>query len=160
MTSAASPVIRAAVGPIAVLADGLTVAAGSSKLLRRASIYIGLLMVALAGPGVVAALSILGWATIDVGSSLDEETAVAAGRATIQVLTAFVGALIVVVEGSAIGITLVAGRVLDRPIGLREAIQRSRRVFWRLVRVGCLVGAAQLAVSHLWHVVDRPVSDR
>ncbi|MEW5991101.1 MAG: hypothetical protein AB1736_07105 [Chloroflexota bacterium] len=128
-------------------------AASCSRLLRTASIYIGLLMVGLAGPGVVAGLTLLDWeASFEVGAGIDDELAGAVGRAGILILMAFVGAIIVTVEGSAIGVTLVAGRVLDRSIALREALHRSRRVFWRLVRAGVIVGLVQLAVSHAWQV--------
>lgn len=152
MTSAPFAAARP-VGPRAVLGDGLTVVASNSRLLRTASIYIGLLMVGLAGPGVVAGLTLLDWeASFEVGAAIDDELAGAVGRAGILILMAFVGAIIVTVEGSAIGVTLVTGRVLDRSIALRDALRRSRRVFWRLVRAGVIVGLVQLAVSHAWQI--------
>ena len=146
-TAAARPETR----PTAVLAEAFTLAAGSSRLLRRASIYIGLLMLALAGPGVVAGLALLGSTdAFDPSAPLDEELATEAGRALILIALALVGAIIAGVEGAAIGITLLAGRVMDRPISLAAALQRSRRVFWRLIRAGLIVVAVEMGASIVW----------
>jgi hypothetical protein len=112
------------------------VAAGSSRLLRGPSIYIGLLTLALAGPGVVSQLWVLSWAeSVDLVSlAADDAASEAIGLAVILVVAAAAGLIAVSIEGGAIGAMLIAGRVTGRAVTLRVAVERSRRVFWRLVR--------------------------
>lgn len=142
-------------GPVAVLGDGLTVAAGSSKLLRGPSIYLGLLTLALAGPGVVSQLWIQSWANgVEPFSSGDLEAASqVVGLAGVLVVMALVGVIAVSIEGGAIGAMLIAGRVTGRPISLRVALDRSRRVYWRLVRAALLIGLVEIVASVAWRAV-------
>lgn len=150
MTATARPA-----GAVSVLGDGLTVVAGSSKLLRGPSIYIGLLTLALAGPGVISQLWVLSWAeSVDVFSLAEaSDTNQIVGFAAVLVGLALLGIVVVSIEAGAIGAMLIAGRVLGRPVTLRLALERSRRVFWRLVRAALLVGLIEILASLAWRAV-------
>jgi hypothetical protein len=54
------------------------------------------------------------------------------------VVVAAIGLLIAFIESQAVAIALLAARLEGRPLGLRDAVQRSRRVFWRIVRATVL----------------------
>ena len=139
-------------GPLAVLADGLSVAAGSSRLLRGPSIYLGLLTLALAGPGVVSQLWVLSWSdSIDLTSQAVVDAAnEAIGLSSFLLVLALGGLIAVSIEAGAIGVVLIGGRVMARPVTLRLALERSRRVFWRLVRAALAIGVIEIAVSLAW----------
>jgi hypothetical protein len=147
-------------GPLAVLADGLTVAAGSSRLLRGPSIYIGLLTLALAGPGVVSRLWALSWTgSVDLASqSAVDAVNGAIGLSDALLVLAVGGLLAVSIEGSAIGAMLIAGRVMGRPVTLRIALERSRRVFWRLVRAALAIGLIEVGASFAWRAITNAPS--
>jgi len=149
VTTAARPA-----GAVAVLGDGLTVAAGSSKLLRGPSIYIGLLTLALAGPGVISQLWVLSWSeAVGIFSLEASDASQMVGFAGILVGLALLGIVVVSIEGGAIGAMLIAGRVLGRPVTLRLALERSRVVFWRLVRAALVVGLIEILASLAWRAV-------
>jgi hypothetical protein len=143
-----------------VLADGLSVAAGSSRLLRGPSIYLGLLTLALAGPGVVSRLWVMSWTgSVDLASP----SAVAAANGAIGLSDALLvlalgGLLAVSIEGGAIGAMLIAGRVMARPVTLRIALERSRRVFWRLVRAALAIGLIEVGAGFAWRAVTKAPS--
>ena len=147
-------------GPLAVLADGLTVAAGSSRLLRGPSIYLGLLTLALAGPGVVSRLWVLSWTgSVDLASPPAIDAANGAIGLSDALLVLAVGGLLAVsIEGGAIGAMLIAGRVMERPVTLRIALERSRRVFWRLVRAALAIGLIEIVASFAWRAVTNAPS--
>lgn len=149
------PVVDRQAGAIAVLAEGLNVVTGSSKLLRRGSIYIGLLTLALAGPGVLAGIWVLSGAGSDDLVALFEAPGAGndLGVTVILLVAAGIALIAVSIEGGAIGAMLIGGRVLGRPVTLRLALERSRRVFWRLVRAAILVGIVELIASVVWRAV-------
>ena len=53
---------------------------------------------------------------------------------------AFIGFFVISVESQIIAVAILGGRALGRPITLREALHRSRQVFWRVVGASILVG--------------------
>ena len=147
-------------GPVSVLADGLTVAAGSSRLLRGPSIYLGLLTLALAGPGVISRLWVLSWSgSVDLASQSAIDAANGAiGLSNVLLVLAVAGLVAVSIEGGAIGAMLIAGRVMERPLTLRVALERSRRVFWRLVRAALAVGLIEIVASFAWRAATNAPS--
>jgi len=66
---------------------------------------------------------------------------------------ALAGIVAVAIEGGAIGAMLIAGRVTGRPVTLRLALERSRRVFWRLVRAALVIGLIEVVASIAWRAV-------
>jgi hypothetical protein len=66
---------------------------------------------------------------------------------------ALAGIVAIAIEGGAIGAMLIAGRVTGRPVTLRVALERSRRVFWRLVRAALVIGLIEVVASIAWRAV-------
>ena len=125
--------------------------------LRGGSLYLGLVFLL-----TVAPLALLAWAFVVGGSSLADALANSSGgpgagqfdpsdptayRATqfsgailATAVIALAGIVVTTVEGQAIAVALVASHLIGRPLSLRAALIRSRAVFWRLVKVGLIVG--------------------
>ena len=145
-------------GVVAVLGEGFGQALRASRVLRNASLYVGLLFVILAGGGVLAELGIATWAgdfrTDSLGTLQSAQDAVS--RAQLILLFGILGCEIVLVDGTAIGITLLGSRMVGVPATLGVAIARARQVFWRLVGVGVLVALAQLLASAIVRAVTGP----
>ena len=125
--------------------------------LRQASLYIGVILLLGVGP---LAFLLLGLATEHVGlGNIFFADAIPRRFAdtvnvtlTVTFVLAAVGYIVVLIEGQAVAIILLAGRLAHRPITLRAAIVRSRVVFWRIFRGALLIGipltALQLAVQY------------
>ncbi|MCI0583349.1 MAG: hypothetical protein L0227_10775 [Chloroflexi bacterium] len=168
MTAALDPVATPPVdaigssGPIAVLTEGLGQAARASTLLRDASVYVGVLFVAMAGGGVLAELGILSWAvTYEPSSVFARVTAIeAVERANLLLVAGALGCLVVAIDATAIGMTLLAGRVVGARVTLVDALARARQVFWRLIGASILLAIVQLVVSALYRLAigARPAS--
>jgi len=141
-------------GPIAVLAEGLGQAARASTPLRDASVYVGVLFVAMAGGGVLAELGILSWAlTYEPSSMFERITAIdAVQRANLLLVTGALGCLVVAIDGTAIGMTLLAGRVVNARVSLVDALARARQVFWRLLGATILLAIVQLLASAIYRL--------
>lgn len=148
------PTLRAYELPTArrVVTYGLQLAYRSSGELRRASLYIGLLTLALLGPPVVYLIEFV--AHYDV-TDLQAISALvgdnAAGTAFLAVTTmltvGLVAWLAVSIDGSLIAVALLAARETDRALTLREATTRARQVFWRMVRGSLIAGLVSLVIQ-------------
>ena len=158
MTAGAIP--AAPPRPLTALTEGISAAAATARPLRTASIYLGLLTAAFAGPAVAVFL----WIE-SIAASIPPDTGPGPGadaiadlelRSVTLILVAVLGVIAVMIEGAAIGIFLMAARVTGRPVSLRAAIERSRQVFWRLVRVGVLAGVVQGIAGYVWVTVTNP----
>lgn len=128
-----------------VVTSGLTLAYRATTELRRASLYVGLLTLALLGPPLVFAIEAIAKLHLtDIASiSFLEGNRAAATAAAEMVLLLYAGIagwVAVVVDGQLIAVALLAARAGDRPFTLRDATTRARQVFWRLVRGGVIVG--------------------
>jgi hypothetical protein len=55
-----------------------------------------------------------------------------------SLVVAVVGLLIAFIESRAVAVALLSARLEGRPLELRDAVERSRRVFWRIVRATIL----------------------
>lgn len=53
---------------------------------------------------------------------------------------AVIGGIAITIESQIIAIAVLAGRLVGRPVTLRQAVARSRQTFWRMVRASILVG--------------------
>ena len=132
--------------------------------LRRASLYIGMVLLLTVGPLalLVLGLTIEGIDTVDFLN--DQGRLLGPGRlptdvsnqvATTLALTLFLalaGYIVVLIEGQTLAILILAGRLAGRPVPLRAALMRSRGVFWRIAGAALLVGVplelVQLAVQY------------
>lgn len=137
-----SPFARLSHRPARVVSTAFDVLTQASGDLRRASFYIGLLVLVLATPFAILAwrLSLEGVLVPVDGMPTDEMPppedlqawAPAAVAWSIATLIA-VGAMVVTtLESRAVAASVLAARLAGRPLELRTAVQRSRTVFWRL----------------------------
>lgn len=142
-----------------VVGAGLHLAATSSAAIRRASLYIGLLVLGAFGPTAVLMLVGIGRLLSNPGmvEALAEDPVrvfqqhpeIVDPLLAIYFLVMF-GLLLLVtisIDAQAIAIALLGGIASDRPLRLREAVTRARQVFWRLAGAGFLVGVASAIVA-------------
>lgn len=143
------------VGLRQTLSASLDAAVASSSQIRNASIYIGLLFLLLAGPGVLsivatgASVGGFDW-LIDLLAGVPSRSlgpADLSGAFAGLMTIALLGLLALNVDAIAIAVTIVGGRVAGRSTALRAAVGRARRTFWALLRAQLLVGVANLLVS-------------
>ena len=58
----------------------------------------------------------------------------------VSAFVALIGFFVIGIESQIIAAAILGGRALGRPMSLREALHRSRQVFWRIVGASLLVG--------------------
>lgn len=131
------------------LGRSLDLSLSASRELRRASLFIGLVTLATVGPFVaivVAFGSVQGGFDWIADAALGFEPDLvpvdpAAGVWLILAgLVAILGYLVVSIESPIMAMALLAAHRIGRPITTREALRRSRQVFWRVVGATLLVG--------------------
>jgi hypothetical protein len=128
---------------------------GASAELRRASFYVGLLVL-----GLVAPYVLLSWAFEVAASGLSEEQLIDllfrssfAAPFSLATMFAGLGVALAVLESRNVAALIVAAHVAGTRVTVREAVQRSRTVFWRTV-------AATLLVNVPLYIVQAITSDR
>ena len=150
------PPLRAYELPTArgVVTYGLQLAYRASAELRRASLYIGLLTLALVGPPLVLGVEFLAryqsaFESSDALTRLLRDPSVAGSflALIVAVYAALAGWVAVAIDGQLIGVALLAARATDRAMSLREATIRARQVFWRMVRGSFIAGLASALVQ-------------
>jgi hypothetical protein len=136
-----------------VLGASLDLATRSAGDLRAASLYIGLLVLGLAGP-----FALLVWGATEVGLSptvglpSDRDRALEMWLGVTGFLAA-IGLVVAAIETRGVATALLGARLQQRPLTTRDAVRRSRMVFWRLVGVTLVVNGPLLIVQSL--VADR-----
>jgi len=129
------------VGARALLGAAFDEVNRSTELLRRASFYIGAIVLGTVGP-----LALAGWALAVLGSGLSFLDIETLGQTTsglwlvILGFLAGLGFLVAAIESQAVAITLLGARLAGRPVSVRAAVQRSRMSFGRLLLAGFLIG--------------------
>jgi len=119
----------------------------SSEEMRRASFYIGLVILGTLGPFALAswALEVISIHTTDaqMQATLDD-----GAEALLVILSsiAVTGLLVAVVESRAMATALLGARLAARPLTVRAALARSRMSFWRVI-VGSFIVAIPVAVA-------------
>ena len=109
--------------------------------MRRASFYIGLIILGTVGPLALASWGLLvidlqsGFDRIDTGLGPNGD-ALFAGLG----LLAFIGLVVGIVESRTLAITVLGGRMAGRPVSTRRALARSRRMFWSAILASILAG--------------------
>ncbi len=145
-----------------VVSSGLQLALTSTSELRRASIYIGLLVLGAFGPAIIALLLIVGHlgdlAGEILGAMLLNEAFAPPTQAALEaaLLVVAIEALIglalfltISIDAQVMAIAILGGRASDRPLRLWEAITRARQTFWRMAGAGTLIGIASAIVQLL-----------
>ena len=136
-------------GALATLGGGLDLSLSANRQLRGASVYIGLLTLALVGPFVIIVLAFaasqggFGWLEdmlLGIEPDLLPVDDSVAMYLLVSAFVALIGFFVIGVESQIIAAAILGGRALGRPMNLREAIHRTRQVFWRVVGASLLVG--------------------
>lgn len=130
----------------------------SSTDMRRASFYIGSIVLGTVGPFALAAWAVgvagLGLTTDEVQRRYDDGGAVAF---SIAGALALVGLIVAAVESRNVAAAILGGRLAGRPVTPRQALARSRTVFWRTVVAGIIVGIPLLIAEAVVGAVVDPV---
>ncbi len=112
----------------------------SSEEIRRASFYIGGILLGTAGGYVLAV-----WAAeiVSVHRTVAETEAAMSGALGgwlgVLGLVGLLGVMVASVESRAMATAILGGRAADRPITVRAALARSRATFWRVVLASVIV---------------------
>ena len=130
----------------------------SSSEMRRASFYIGTVVLGTVGPFALAS-----WALELVAvnrANAELEARLAAGAASLLGFLgaiAAVGLLVAAIESRAMAAAALGGRAVGRPLSVRASLARSRMSFWRVIVASVIVaipvGAAQLAIGAVFAAV-------
>ncbi len=146
----ASPFARLRTNPGSVLVTAFDLLTRASADVRRGSFYVGLIALGTIGPVVV-----LLWG-VEVASevrSADVLGALVSGRVgewlVVGEWLALGGLIVAFVESRGVAMSLLGARLEGRPFGLRDAVQRSRTVFWRVVAGIAIVNAPVLIAQKL-----------
>lgn len=131
-----SPFARLPTRSTRLVPEAFDVLTRSTGDLRRASFYIGFLVA-----GTVAPFALLLWrVNVDIVKlPIDEQIDLLTrggleAAMNVSLVIALVGVVVASIESRAIAAALIAARLEGNPLPLRSAVERSRRVFWRIVR--------------------------
>lgn len=119
----------------------------SSEEMRRASFYIGLVILGTVGP-----LALASWAlevvSIHMTNAQMRATLADGAEGVLAFLSsiAVAGLLVAVVDSRAMATALLGARMAARPLSVRGALARSRMGFWRVI-VGSFIVAIPVAVA-------------
>jgi hypothetical protein len=132
--------------------------------MRRASFYIGLIVLGTVGPLALASLA-LAVVSIHLTRAELNDLMARGGSGWIGLLgsLAGLGLLVAAVESRAMAAGILGGHLAARPITVRAAVARSRMVFGRVIAASLIVGVpvlvAQAVVSALFVAVLGPQTD-
>jgi hypothetical protein len=117
-----------------LLAASFELLSRSGTDMRRASFYIGLIVLGTVGPLALASWGLL---VIDMERGFTDfgEGFGANGNALLAGLglLAFIGLIVATVESRTLAMTVLGGRMIERPVSTRRALARSRRMFWSAI---------------------------
>ena len=140
-----------------LLAESFDLLTRSSRDMRRASFYIGLIVLGTAGPFALATL-----ARESVGFDMSFEGYLALTGATdgllgLLGLLAFVGIAVAGVEARSMAMGLLGSRMAAHPISIRGALARSRQTFWRAIVASIVVAIPVALVQSAVSLVVDPL---
>jgi len=136
----------------------------TSDAMRRASFYIGLIVLGTVGPFAVASFAL---EVVSIHHTRREmQTLLASGLGGwygILGTIAGLGLLVAAIESEAIAGSILGGRLSGRAITTHGALARSRMVFWRVI-VGSVIvsiptGIARVAIGAVFEAVLGPQTD-
>ena len=140
----------------ALLGTSFDLLGRSTAQMRRASFYIGAVVVGTVGPFAVAS-----WAVEVISFQHADEPFPPAspdsGQAAFVLLAviAAVGIIVAAVESRTLAMSVLGGVMAGRPLTARQAVARSRRVFWRAIVSAFIVG---IPIGVVQSVADQIVS--
>jgi hypothetical protein len=141
-----------------LLAASFDLLGRSGTDMRRASFYIGLIVLGTVGPFALASWGLLvvetgrGFEPFEEGVGTNAE-ALFAGLG----LLAFAGLVVAWVESRSLAMTVLAGRMVERPVSTRRALARSRRMFWSAILASFMAGIPVLFVQGTVNQVFAPM---
>ncbi len=124
-----------------LLAASFDLLSRSRTDMRRASFYIGLVILGTVGPLALATWGLLvveterGFSEVDSGFGWTGDPLIAGLG-----LLALIGLVVASVESRTLAMTVLGGRMVERPVSTRRALARSRRMFWRAILASILAG--------------------
>jgi hypothetical protein len=119
----------------------------SSDEMRRASFYIGLVLLGTVGPLALANWALEVVALHKTNAEMDSILAGgAAGWLAFLGSIAIAGVLVAAIESRTMATALLGGRLIGRPLSVRGSLARSRMSFWRVV-IGSFVVAIPVAIA-------------
>lgn len=144
-------------GPRQLISVGLDLAMRTRADLRTGSLAIGVQLMAAAGPFVLLMIVLAGRApdlfvAFDqtAPSSIGPQEEALAGPLAMTTLVAGFALIALVIEGRIIAAALLGGAAGGRPVTVREALRRSRQVFWAVVGATIVI---QLPIALVSNVV-------
>src|SRR5215207_929553 len=150
----AQPAVRSAPEPPPVVGTRQLIGASFDLLLRsgdqmrRASFYIGLVVLGTAGP-----LALGLWGSLVAGDAfaglVPGASDATTGWMALLMLLLLAGVIVASVESTAVAIALLGGAFAGRPVTIREAVQRSRMTFWLLVVASLVVSIPTLIIQEV-----------
>jgi hypothetical protein len=113
----------------------------TSDDMRRASFYIGAIVLGTVGPLALATFALEVVSIHRTQREMDALLAAGAGGwfGLLSALTGM-GVLVAVIESRTMATAILGGHLAGRPITVRAALARSRAVFWRIFVTGIIVG--------------------
>ena len=130
----------------------------SQTQMRRASFYIGAVVLGTVGP-----LALASWASLvltfdDPFIPEDMGTVTAGGGLLVLLGTlAIAGLLVAAVESRVLAVTVVGGAMARRPVTTRQALARARSAFWRAVGASIVVAIPLTIVQTVVDQVTAPI---
>jgi hypothetical protein len=131
----AAALVPPVVGARQLIASSFELMLRGGDQMRRASFYIGIIVLGLVGPFVLAI-----WGFLVANPALDlfapsptPEASAASGWLVALLFLLLAGILIAGIESTGLAIALLGGEQAGRPLGIRAAVQRTRMSFWALV---------------------------
>lgn len=131
-----------------LLAASFDLLGRSGTDMRRASFYIGLIVLGTVGPLALASWGLLvvetgrGFTDFEAGFATNAE-ALFGGLG----LLAFAGLVVAWVESRSLAMTVLGSRMVERPVSTRRALARSRRMFWSAILASFMAGIPVLFVQ-------------
>lgn len=121
--------------------------------MRRASFYVGLIVLGTVGPVVLALWAMVVSLGLELG--LDEQRladAASSGWLALLIVLAMAGLFIASIESQAVAIAMLGSHQAGRPISVGQAVQRARMTFWWIL-------AAALAIAIPLNVLQTIISE-
>ena len=122
----------------------------ASDDMRRASFYVGLVVLGTVGPLALASLALEVVSVHKTGAEMERlADAGVTGWEGLLGSLAVVGLVVAAVESRIMASAILAGHLVGQPISIRESLARSRMVFWRAIVASIIVGIPVYAAQAL-----------
>lgn len=150
------------------VAGAFDLALAASRQVRKASVYVGILTLALIGPATILFLALIrdqgsleAAADLLMGLSGPFEPPEQGALTMLQLslFCGFIGLFALLVEAQIIATAIIGGVAANRRIGVRDSLRLSRAVFWRVVAAAVLVGIVRGIVGVLTIAILDPATE-